>query len=61
MSGFGDCIWDGFPGESVSRWSFLQSLLHTLSLTPSMGVLFPTSKMDRNIYTMDFLLLEFHL
>jgi hypothetical protein len=31
VSGFGDCKWDGIPGESVSR-SFLQSLLHTLSL-----------------------------
>jgi hypothetical protein len=32
VSGFGDCIWDGFPGGAVSGWSFLQSLLHTLSL-----------------------------
>jgi hypothetical protein len=32
VSGFGDCKWDGSPDESVSRWSFLQSLLHTLSL-----------------------------
>jgi hypothetical protein len=32
VSRFSDCIWDGSPGESVSRWSFFQSLLHTLSL-----------------------------
>jgi hypothetical protein len=25
-----DCIWDGSPDESVSGWSFLQFLLHTL-------------------------------
>jgi hypothetical protein len=28
VSGFGDFIWNGSPGESVSGWSFLQSLLH---------------------------------
>jgi hypothetical protein len=32
VSGFGGCIWDGLPGRAVSRWLFLQSLLHTLSL-----------------------------
>ena len=32
VSGFGDCIWDGYPGGTVSGWSFLQSLLHILSL-----------------------------
>jgi hypothetical protein len=31
VSGFGDCIWDGFPGVAVSGWPFLQSLLCTLS------------------------------
>jgi hypothetical protein len=31
VSGFGDCIWDGSLGGTVSRWPFLQSLLHTLS------------------------------
>jgi hypothetical protein len=30
MSGVDDFKWDGSPGESVSRRSFLQSLLHTL-------------------------------
>jgi hypothetical protein len=32
VSGFVDCIWDGSPGEEVSGWPFLQSLLHTLCL-----------------------------
>ena len=32
VSGFGDCIWDGSPDGAVSGWSFLHSLLHTLSL-----------------------------
>jgi hypothetical protein len=32
VSEYGDCIWDGSPGGAVSGWSFLQSLLHTLSL-----------------------------
>jgi hypothetical protein len=32
VSGFGGCLWDGSPGGAVSEWSFLQSLLHTLSL-----------------------------
>jgi hypothetical protein len=31
-SGFGDCISDGSPGGAFSGWSFLQSLLHILSL-----------------------------
>jgi hypothetical protein len=31
VSGFGDCIWDRFPGVAVSGWPFLQSLLHALS------------------------------
>ena len=32
VSGFGGCLWDGSPGGAVSGWSFLQALLHTLSL-----------------------------
>ena len=32
VSGFDDCIWDGFPGRKVSGWPFLQSLIHILSL-----------------------------
>ena len=30
VSGFG--IWDASPGGAVSRWPFLQSLFHILSL-----------------------------
>jgi hypothetical protein len=41
VSAIGGCIWDGFPGGTVSKWSFLQSLLHTVSVTTSMGILFP--------------------
>jgi hypothetical protein len=25
VSGFGGCLWDGYPGGAVSGWSFLQS------------------------------------
>jgi hypothetical protein len=32
VSEFGGCLWDGSPGSAVSEWSFLQSLLQTLSL-----------------------------
>jgi hypothetical protein len=32
VSGFADCMCDGSPDGAVSGWSFLQSLLHTLSL-----------------------------
>jgi hypothetical protein len=32
VSGFGGCLWDGSLGGTVSRWSFLQSLLQILSL-----------------------------
>jgi hypothetical protein len=32
VSRFDDCIWNGSPGVAVSGWSFLQSLLHNLSL-----------------------------
>jgi hypothetical protein len=31
VSGFGGCLWHGSPGGADSGWSFLQSLLHTLS------------------------------
>jgi hypothetical protein len=30
VSGFGGCIWGRSPGEAVSGWSFLQSLLKHL-------------------------------
>ena len=32
VSEFGCCSWDGSAGGAVSEWSFLYSLLHTLSL-----------------------------
>ena len=42
MSGFVDYIWNGSPGGEVSRWSFLLSQLRNfVSVTPSMGILFP--------------------
>ena len=64
-SGFGDCIWDGFPGGAVSGWPFLQSLLHTLYLTPPHthhhhGYFVPPSKKDLSIHILVFLLLELH-
>jgi hypothetical protein len=33
VSRFGDCMWDGSPGGAVSGWSFLQSVLHFVSVT----------------------------
>jgi hypothetical protein len=42
LSGFGGCLWDGFP-----RWGSLwmvmlsDSALNFVSVTPSMGILFP--------------------
>jgi len=32
VTGFGGSIRDGFPGQAISGWSFLQSLLHSLYL-----------------------------
>jgi hypothetical protein len=32
VSGFDGCVWNGFPGGAVSGWSFLKSLLRSLSL-----------------------------
>jgi hypothetical protein len=40
-SGFGDCVWDGSLGASVSEWSFFQSLHNTLSPSFFLWVLFP--------------------
>jgi hypothetical protein len=39
-SGFGDCIWDGSPGGTVSGWPFLQ-LPHFVSIFPPVSILFP--------------------
>jgi hypothetical protein len=60
VSAFGDCIWDGSPGGTVSGWPFLQSLLHTLSLYFHLWVLCSPSKKSRSIYTLAFLL-ELHV
>ena len=61
VSGLGNCIWDGYPGGAVSRWSFLQSLLYTLSLYLLTGYfVLPFKKEQRYIHTLDFLLLNFH-
>jgi hypothetical protein len=60
-SGFGGCLWDGSPGGAVSGWSFLQSLLHTLSLYLLPWVFCSSSKKDRSIHSLVFLLLEFHV
>ena len=32
VSGFGNCIWDGSPGGTVTGWPFLKSLFHTFPL-----------------------------
>jgi hypothetical protein len=44
VSGFGDCIWDGFPDTSRgSLWMVFSSVsaLHLVFITPSMSILFP--------------------
>ena len=41
LSGFGGCLWDASPGGAVSGWPFLFSHLQNVSVTPSMGILFP--------------------
>ena len=41
LSGFGGCLCDASPSGAVSGWSFLFSQLQTVSVTPSMGILFP--------------------
>jgi hypothetical protein len=43
VSRFGVCMWDGSQGGAVFGWPFLQSLLHTVSLTLSMGILVLTT------------------
>ena len=48
------------PGREVSGWSFLQSLVRTLS-NSFHGNCIPLSKNDLNIHTLVFLLLEFHV
>jgi hypothetical protein len=43
VSGFGDCIWDGSPGVWMVILSI--SVPHFVSVSPSMGVLFPFLRM----------------
>jgi hypothetical protein len=58
VSGFDDCIWDGSPG-SLDVLSI--SLCSTVCLFNSFhGHLVPSSKKDRSIHTLVFLLHEFH-
>jgi hypothetical protein len=42
VSGFGGCVWDGSPGGG-SLWMVIPSVSasHFISVTPSMGILFP--------------------
>jgi hypothetical protein len=57
---FGDYIWNGSPGEAVSRWPLLESLLHNLSLYFLLYFVTP-SKKDLREHTSVFLLLEPHV
>ena len=41
VSKFSDSVWDGSPGGAVFGWSPV-SALHFVSITPSMGILFPS-------------------
>jgi hypothetical protein len=62
VSGFGGCLWDGSPGEAVSGWSFLSvSVSNFVSVTPSMGILFPLLRKIKVSTILVFLLLEFHV
>jgi hypothetical protein len=61
VSGFGGYIWDGSQvGQFLDGHSF--SLCSTLCLCNSFhGYFVPPSKKDQSIYTLVFLLLEFHV
>ena len=54
--GFGDCMWDGYPGGTVSGWSFLQSLPQTLFLYLLPCIFCSPSKKDQRINTLVVLL-----
>jgi hypothetical protein len=51
----------------ITRWDSLWMVIPSastpdfVSVTPSVGILFPSSKKDQNIDTLVFLLLEFHV
>ena len=47
-------------GQSMNGHSSV-SAPHFVSVTPSMGILFPPSREDQNIHTLVFLLLELHV
>jgi hypothetical protein len=49
LSGFGDCIWDGFRGGAVSEWPFLLSLLHICLCICSREDFVPLYKKDPSI------------
>jgi hypothetical protein len=69
MASFGDCLWDWSPGEAVSGWPFLQSLLHTLSpyffceyFVPLCSFVLCSSVWKHwGIHTLAFLLLGLHM
>jgi hypothetical protein len=58
VPGFGNCIWDGSPGGTVSGWPFLESLLNTLSPYLPLWVFHSPSKKDQSTHTLVFLLIE---
>jgi hypothetical protein len=59
-------VWWLFMGW-IPRWDSLWIVLPSVSapnfvsVTPSMGILFPHSKKEQSIHTLVFLLLEFHV
>jgi hypothetical protein len=59
VSDFDDCLWNEYPDCVLSGWTFLQCTANFLSVTPSLGILFPTKK-DQSIHTFVFLL-ELHV
>jgi hypothetical protein len=48
VSRFGDSVWDGCPGGTVSEWPLPQSLFHTLSLDLLPLVFLPPFKKNGN-------------
>jgi hypothetical protein len=58
---FGDCIWDGsLGGKSLDGHSSV-SARNFVSVTPSMGILFPLLKRIEESTYLVFLLLQFHV
>ena len=50
VSGFGGCLWDGYPRWG-SLWMVLSSIsaLNFVSITPSMGILFPILRRNEEV------------